>query len=281
MLIYHLRALQGALSRHAAAAQCQAGPGALRPCAQVFNGFQILERFPRRHRRAPPRRATRVASPRGRGHRHRPTAVDLPIFEEAPPAAVDPLHATASACPAEPAPAAAEAPAKRPRAARRRTASLDPRSPCRSIRHRPGAGVALRRGLPRDGAGPRARLRVSRPARAELSLPAATMEFLVRALGCTVPWSAREALLKLEDSSCWRFRASLARSPRRAHPQPRTGRAGVSAPRAHAPRRHGQRRRRVLRPTDFLGRPLAHGEVLAPGMEVALQLRLETPTPQG
>jgi hypothetical protein len=35
--------------------------------------------------------------------------------------------------------------------------------------------------------------------------------------------------------------------------------------------------RRVLRPTDYLGRPLLQGEVLAPGSEVALQLRLETP----
>ncbi len=35
--------------------------------------------------------------------------------------------------------------------------------------------------------------------------------------------------------------------------------------------------RRVLRPTDYLGRPLALGEVLAPGSEVAVQLRLETP----
>ena len=35
--------------------------------------------------------------------------------------------------------------------------------------------------------------------------------------------------------------------------------------------------RRVLRPTDYLGRPVALGEVLPPGVEIALQLRLETP----
>jgi hypothetical protein len=35
--------------------------------------------------------------------------------------------------------------------------------------------------------------------------------------------------------------------------------------------------RRVLRPTDYLGRPVSLGEVLPPGVEVALQMRLETP----
>jgi hypothetical protein len=35
--------------------------------------------------------------------------------------------------------------------------------------------------------------------------------------------------------------------------------------------------RRVLRPTDYLGRPLAAGEVLAPGAELSIQIRLETP----
>jgi hypothetical protein len=35
--------------------------------------------------------------------------------------------------------------------------------------------------------------------------------------------------------------------------------------------------RRVLRPTDYLGRPLGYGEVIPAGVEVALQLRLETP----
>jgi hypothetical protein len=35
--------------------------------------------------------------------------------------------------------------------------------------------------------------------------------------------------------------------------------------------------RRVLRPTDYLGRPLVPGEVLPPGTDFAIQLRLETP----
>jgi len=32
----------------------------------------------------------------------------------------------------------------------------------------------------------------------------------------------------------------------------------------------------VIRPTDYLGRPVAAGEVLPAGGELALQLRLET-----
>ena len=34
--------------------------------------------------------------------------------------------------------------------------------------------------------------------------------------------------------------------------------------------------RRVIRPTDYLGRPVAAGEVMAAGGEIAIQLRLET-----
>ena len=35
--------------------------------------------------------------------------------------------------------------------------------------------------------------------------------------------------------------------------------------------------KRVLRPTEYLGRPLNGAEVLAPGAEMSIQLRLETP----
>ena len=35
--------------------------------------------------------------------------------------------------------------------------------------------------------------------------------------------------------------------------------------------------RRVLRPTDYLGRPVTGTQVMAPGSEIAIQLRLETP----
>lgn len=96
---------------------------------------------------------------------------------------------------------------------------------------------------------------------------------------CTVPWSRDEALLKLEDSEMLEvpgkpteiaLGARIRNLATVAQEYPHfeltltdfTGQAAA---------------RRVLRPTDYLGRPLAAGEVLAPGSELALQLRLETP----
>jgi hypothetical protein len=106
-----------------------------------------------------------------------------------------------------------------------------------------------------------------------------SMESVCARLGCSVPWSRQEALLKLEDSELLEvpgrpgeiaLGARIRNLATAAQEYPHleltltdvTGQAAV---------------RRVLRPTDYLGRPLAHGEVLAPGVEVALQLRLETP----
>jgi predicted Zn finger-like uncharacterized protein len=251
-------------------------------CAQVFNGFQILERFPDDDtggRLLAEQDARRIAE--GTGPPPSPTAVDLPIFEEAPPAAVDPLHATDPPAPAEPAPAAADAPAEEATRRPRRTHHVDPAltlqvdpppPPARAWRF----GVAfLAMVLALELAyGYRAALAQNYPS---LRPP---MESLCARLGCTVPWSRQEALLKLEDSELLEVpgkpgEIALGARIRNLAPVAQeyphleltltdvTGQAAV---------------RRVLRPTDFLGRPLAHGEVLAPGMEVALQLRLETPT---
>jgi predicted Zn finger-like uncharacterized protein len=98
-------------------------------------------------------------------------------------------------------------------------------------------------------------------------------------LGCSVPWSREHALLKLEESEMLEVpgrpgEIALGARIRNLAPVSQeyphleltltdlTGQAAA---------------RRVLRPTDYLGRPLASGEVLAPGVEVALQLRLATP----
>ena len=98
-------------------------------------------------------------------------------------------------------------------------------------------------------------------------------------LRCTVPWSRQHALLKLEESELLevpgrpgeialgaRIRNLATVSQEYPHLEltltDLTGQAAA---------------RRVLRPTDYLGRPLAAGEVLPPGVEVALQLRLATP----
>jgi predicted Zn finger-like uncharacterized protein len=96
---------------------------------------------------------------------------------------------------------------------------------------------------------------------------------------CNVPWSREEQLLKLEDSELLEvpgkpqeiaLGARIRNLAHAAQEYPHleltltdlTGQAAI---------------RRVLRPTDYLGRPVSPGEVMAPGAELSLQLRLETP----
>lgn len=105
------------------------------------------------------------------------------------------------------------------------------------------------------------------------------LESACTAAGCTVSWAREDALLKLEDSELLevpgrpseialgaRIR-NLAQVPQEYPHLELTltdlmGQAAV---------------RRVLRPTDYLGRPLNGTEVLEPGAEMSIQLRLETP----
>lgn len=97
---------------------------------------------------------------------------------------------------------------------------------------------------------------------------------------CTVPWPNNEALLKLEDSE-------LLEVPGKANQIALGARIRNLAPHAQEypyleltlTDLTGQAAsRRVIRPTDYLGRPVAAGEVLAAGSELAVQLRLETRT---
>jgi predicted Zn finger-like uncharacterized protein len=97
-------------------------------------------------------------------------------------------------------------------------------------------------------------------------------------LHCVVPWPNNEALLKLEDSE-------LLEVPGKANQIALGARIRNLAPHAQEypyieltlTDVSGQAAaRRVIRPTDYLGRPVAAGEVLGPASELALQLRLET-----
>ncbi len=97
-------------------------------------------------------------------------------------------------------------------------------------------------------------------------------------LGCGIPWSREEQLLKLEDSE-------LLEVPGRPQEIALGARirnlAGVAQEYPHLELTltdlTGQAAlRRVLRPTDYLGRPVSGGEVMAPGSEISVQLRLET-----
>jgi predicted Zn finger-like uncharacterized protein len=97
--------------------------------------------------------------------------------------------------------------------------------------------------------------------------------------GCTVPWPREEALLKLEDSELnevpghaneialgARIRNLATFAQEYPHVEvtltDTTGQPAV---------------RRVLRPADYLGRPVNPGESLAGGADLAIHLRLETP----
>ena len=98
-------------------------------------------------------------------------------------------------------------------------------------------------------------------------------------LKCSVPYAREDGMLKLEESELLEVpgkpsEIALAARIRNlasvAQEYPHleltlTDNSGQAAA------------RRVLRPTDYLGRPLAPGEVIPPGIELALQLRLETP----
>ena len=105
------------------------------------------------------------------------------------------------------------------------------------------------------------------------------MESICAKAGCTVAWSRDEALLKLEDSE-------LLEVPGKPNEIALNARirnlAAVAQEYPHVELTltdiSGQAAiRRVLRPTDYLGRPVSGGEIIPPGADLAIQLRLETP----
>lgn len=104
------------------------------------------------------------------------------------------------------------------------------------------------------------------------------LESACASIGCTVPWVNEESALKLEDSELLEvpgkpnqiaLSARIRNLSRAAQEFPHleltltdlTGQTAV---------------RRVLRPMDYLGRVLVTGEVMAPGSEALVSLRLET-----
>jgi hypothetical protein len=105
------------------------------------------------------------------------------------------------------------------------------------------------------------------------------MESICGAVGCSVPWSREERLLKLEDSELLEVPGKpneIALNARihnlakvaQEYPHVELTLTDVSGQAAI---------RRVLRPTDYLGRPVNGSEIIAPGSELSIQLRLETP----
>lgn len=105
------------------------------------------------------------------------------------------------------------------------------------------------------------------------------LESVCARLQCSVPYAREESLLKLEDSELLEVpgkpneialgaRVRNLATVAQEYPYLELTLTDISGQAAV---------RRVLRPTDYLGRPVAQGEVLPAGVEVSLQLRLETP----
>jgi len=248
-------------------------------CRSVFNGFEALERFPDDDTgarllaaREAAERAANIAPP------HDP----LP-FDELPD--IETLQSTISSTLDEGATPFVEAPAPVP---------STPPGPRRPMPRAPSEDVVL---PPPPRARPPARawgfgaVLLSLVLSAELvyayrgdlaqryPVLRPYLESVCSAAGCTISWAHEDALLKLEDSELLEvpgkpseiaLGARIRNLAQVAQEYPHleltltdlTGQAAI---------------RRVLRPTDYLGRPVNAGETIAPGAELSVQLRLETP----
>ena len=258
-------------------------------CQKVFNGFEALERFPDDDTGG---RLLAAKDAEERAQRDavadvRPLPDDMPEIEsidQVPPVsaapavetphpaaqAVETLHEPAAA--AEPSRAEAGASRARPRPIQELTLEVEPpEPPSRAWRFGVAlAALVLVAELAYAWRAPIAqRYPAVRPA----------LESVCARLDCSVPYARDEGQLKLEDSELLEVpgkpneialgaRIRNLASVAQEYPHLEltltdlTGQAAV---------------RRVLRPTDYLGRPVAVGEVIGPGVEVALQMRLETP----
>jgi predicted Zn finger-like uncharacterized protein len=271
-------------------------------CQQVFSGFQALERFPDDDT------GTRILAARAAGaaqHPHAPPEPPPPIAavsveslpdivadetiapqlqDEEPtlestlapePLAAGPLEERAPPEPEEAAPAVEATPEEPAHAP---AVFIDDYAPPEAPARPPRAwafGAALLAVV--------LALQLVHAFRAQVArnypITRPWLESACEAIGCVVPWVNDHGLLKLEDSELLEVPGKpgeIALSARIRNLAPAaqefphleltltdlTGQAAA---------------RRVLRPTDYLGRSPAPGEVMGAGTELAIQLRLETP----
>jgi hypothetical protein len=264
-------------------------------CREVFNGFEALERFPGDDTGA------RLLALRA-GRKNLPEAVsdlgdadvgmrvpqaDATAAERAPPPSYAPADVPDLLL--EPEPPAAEPPQA---AAEAPPASTAPES----RRRESAASAAILLPPPRPAPEPPSRawsfgvallslvlaVQLVYAFRARLAQQYPGLRPVLEAacanVGCKVPWVNDESALKLDDSELLEVpgrpgQIALQARMRNLSPSPQefphieltltdiTGQTAV---------------RRVLRPTDYLGRALAPGEVMASGAEVLVSVRLET-----
>lgn len=255
-------------------------------CQRVFNGFEALERFPDDDtggRLLAAREATeRATSPPPPVPAPPPAAVepipveDLPDIETLPASdeSVEEVHEPAPAPTADPSPARSSRTARasfRPGPAITLPEPPRPRPPARAW----GFGaILLALVLATEVV-----YAYRSPIAQRYPILRPFMESACNAAGCTVAYSRDEGLLKLEDSELLEvpgkpdeiaLNARIRNLATVAQEYPHieltltdmTGQAAI---------------RRVLRPTDYLGRPVRQGETIAAGSDLTVQLRLETP----
>ena len=256
-------------------------------CRKVFNGFEALERYPdddTGSRLLAAREAELRATRAPEASESIPLEeVELPPTPDAiPEIAAAPAPAPPQAAPVQPAPEAPTVvgpPSKPLDPKPRRTGPIIyevERAPTKPVSRGWALGAAL--------------LAVVLFAEAAFALRAEIagrypvlrpwMESACSTLGCMIAWPNNEALLKLEDSE-------LLEVPGKPNQIALGARIRNLAPHAQEyPHLEltltdltGQAAaRRVIRPAEYLGRPLARGEVLAAQSEAAIQLRLEMRT---
>jgi len=259
-------------------------------CRRVFNGFEALERFPDDDT------GTRLLAQREAAERGMaappvepapeedlpeiesvgaapPISVDLPVSAE-PAHEPEPFPPPAPIVAPQPPPAPTPTPARRSRVTREPELTLEP-PPREPVARAWSFGVALLvlvLALESVFA-----LRAPLAQRYPVLRP--PLEAVCAKVGCGVPYSRQEGLLKLEESEMQEVPGKpneIALGARLRNL------AGVAQEYPHVELTltdfTGQpAARRVLRPTDYLGRPVRTGEVLPAGGEVTLQLRVETP----
>lgn len=260
-------------------------------CRQVFNGFEALERFPDddtgarllAEREAEAGGSPEVISGVETLHIEGSTASTPDMTADAAPVRTVDLEPAAAPTaqvdfePTRPPPVEAPGPPSTPMAsrARRREAELTLQPPPRKQPARAWAfGVALLAVV--------LAIELAFAFRAQLAQRYPPLRPVLEAacgwIACTVPYARDHALLKLEESELLEVpgrpneialgaRVRNLASYAQEYPHIELTLTDLSGQAAV---------RRVLRPTDYLGRPVSPGEVLAAGAELAVQLRLET-----
>lgn len=244
-------------------------------CRNVFNGFESLERFPDDDTGSR-LLAAREAAERAAGV---PPPVEPLPFEDLPDIeTLQPDEATRSEASTAPVEEPDPLPSTPPRAARpvsRPDLMLPPLPRARP----PARAWAFGAVLLALVLGAELLYAYRSPLAQRYPVLRPWIESACATAGCSVSWAREDALLKLEDSELLEvpgrpseiaLGARIRNLAQVAQEYPHleltltdlTGQAAI---------------RRVLRPTDYLGRPVGHGEVLAPGAEMSIQLRLETP----